>query len=128
MTDKKMKNALRIVFRVLINMVIVLLVIQVFTMAYDFSYKVFTDTCVDPRDNKEIEFVIKPDTSTLEIVDDLISDGLVDGKYVMLAKIYASSYHGKMLPGNYVLTRSMTQDEILKTITGTAEEKKDDSK
>lgn len=128
MTDKKMKNALRIVFRVLINLVIVLLVIQVFTMAYDFSYKVFTDTCVDPRDNKEIEFVIKPDTSTLEIVDDLISDGLVDNKYVMLAKIYASSYHGKMLPGNYVLTRSMTQDEILKTITGTAEGKKDDSK
>ena len=63
----------------------------------------------------------------MEIVDDLIADGLVEGKYVMLVKIYASGYHGKMKPGTYTLMRSMTQDEILKTITGTVEEKKDDS-
>ena len=127
MTDKNMKNALRIVFRVLINIVIILLLIQVFTLAYNFAYKVFTDSCMDPRDNKEIEFVIKPDTSTVEIVDGLVTDGLAEGKYVMLAIIYASGYYGKMKPGTYILTRSMTQDEILKSITGTVEEKKDDS-
>ncbi len=127
MTDKNMKNALRIVFRVLINIVIILLLIQAFTLAYNFAYKVFTDSCMDPRDNKEIEFVIKPDTSTVEIVDGLVTDGLAEGKYVMLAKIYASGYYGKMKPGTYILTRSMTQDEILKSITGTLEEKKDDS-
>ncbi len=127
MTDKNMKNALRIVFRVLVNIIIILLLIQVFTMAYNFAYKVFTDNCMNPQDNKEIQFVIKPDTSTIEIVDDLIADGLVEGKYVMLVKIYASSYHGKLKPGTYALTRSMTQDEILKTITGTVEEEKDDS-
>lgn len=117
MTDKSMKNALRMVLQLLINVVILLLLLQVFTVAYNFSYKVFTDSAMNPTSKKEVEFVIQPDSSTLEIVDSLVESGLVPDKYVMLAKIYLSSYHGKMMPGTYVLSPSMTQDEILKAIT-----------
>lgn len=122
MTDKTMKSALRIVLQVLINAVIVLLLIQVFTFAYNFSYKVFTDNCMNPTSKEEIHFEIKPDSSTIEIVDGLVAEGLVQDRYVMLAKVYLSSYHGKMMPGTYTLSPSMTQDEIMKTITGTSDE------
>lgn len=122
MNDKTMKNVIRIVFRTLINVVIVLLVIQTFMASYNFFYKVFTDTSVDSSDFTEIQFVIPPDSSTTEIVDLLVEDGLVEDKYVMLAKVYLSSYYGKMLPGTYVLSKSMTQTEILEIITGTDEE------
>ena len=122
MTDKTMKSALRIVLQVLINAVIVLLLIQVFTFAYNFSYKVFTDSCMNPTSKEEIHFEIKPDSSTIEIVDGLVAEGLVQDRYVMLAKVYLSSYHGKMMPGTYTLSPSMTQDEIMKTITGTNDE------
>lgn len=120
-TDKNMKKALRLVLQVLINAIIILLLIQIFTLAYNFSYKVFTDSCMNPNNTQEVAFVIQPDSSTTEIVDDLIAEGLVQDRYVMLAKIYLSSYHGKMKPGTYTLSPSMTQDAILKAITGTGD-------
>lgn len=119
MTDKGMKKALRLVLQVLINAVIILILIRVFMYAYDFSYKVFTDNCLNPMNKSEVQFVIAPDSTTMEIVDLLVEEELVDDRYVLLAKVYLSSYHGKMMPGTYTLSPSMTQDEILKTITGT---------
>lgn len=122
MTDKNMKNALRMVLQLLINIVIVLLLLQVFTQAYNFSYKVFTDSAMNPNSTKEIEFVIEPDSSTVEIVDALVEQGLVADKYVMIAKIYLSSYHGKMMPGIYTLSPAMSEDTILKAISRSDEE------
>jgi cell division protein YceG involved in septum cleavage len=106
----------------LVDVVIILVVIQAFMVSYNFFYKVFTDTCVNSSDFTEIQFVIPPDSSTTEIVDALVEDGLVNDKYVMLAKVYLSSYHGKMMPGTYFLSKSMTQTEILKVITATADD------
>lgn len=122
MTDKGMKKALRIVLQVLINVVIVLFLLQVFMLAYNFAYKVFTDTSVNPTSDKNVTFVIEPDSSTMEIVDGLIDSGLIEDKYVMLAKIYLSSYHGKMMPGTYILSPSMTQDEIMRELTDASQE------
>ena len=116
MTDKGMKKALRIVLQVLINVVIVLFLLQVFMLAYNFAYKVFTDTSVNPTSDKNVTFVIEPDSSTMEIVDGLIDSGLIEDKYVMLAKIYLSSYHGKMMPGTYILSPSMRE------LTGASQE------
>lgn len=122
MTDKNMKNALRMVLQLLINIVILLLLLQVFTWAYNFSYKVFTDSALNPNSTREVEFVIQPDSSTIEIVDSLVEQGLVADKYVMIAKVYLSSYHGKMMPGTYVLSPAMSEDEILKVISRTGGE------
>lgn len=122
MTDKNMKNALRMVLQLLINIVIVLLLLQVFTWAYNFSYKVFTDSALNPNSTREVEFVIQPDSSTVEIVDGLVEQGLVADRYVMIAKVYLSSYHGRMMPGTYVLSPAMTEDEILKVISRAGEE------
>ncbi len=126
MNDKTIKNVIRMVFRALINVVIILLVIQAFMASYNFFYRVFTDTSADPSDLTEIQFVIPPDSSTVEIVDMLVEEGLVEDKYVMLAKVYLSSYHGKMLPGTYTLSKSMTQTEILKIVTGADDEEEDE--
>ncbi|MBP3507371.1 MAG: hypothetical protein J6K43_13340 [Lachnospiraceae bacterium] len=120
-TDKTMKSALRIVLQTLINLIIILLLVQVFSYAYNFSYKIFTDSCMNPNSREEVRFEIKPDSSTMEIVEDLVDCGLVQDKYVMLAKVYLSSYHGKMMPGTYILSPSMTQEEIMKVITGTSD-------
>ena len=122
MTDKTIKGIIRMVFYVLVDVAIVLLVIQSFMFSYNFFYKVFTESCVNASDLSEKQFVIPPDSSTMEIVDALVEEGFVEDKYVMLAKVYLSSYHGKMLPGTYMLNRSMTQTEILKIITGTKDE------
>ena len=77
---------------------------------------------MNPASQTEIAFVVEPDSSTTEIVDNLVDAGLVSDKYVMLAKVYLSSYHGKMMPGTYMLSPSMTQEEIMKTITGSMNE------
>lgn len=128
MTDKGMKKALRIVLQLLINIILILIIMQVFMFAYNFFYKVFTDTCVDSSDTREIQFVIVPDSSTTEIVDALADDGLITDPYVMLAKIYLSSYHGKIKPGTYILQPSMTQEEIMKIITATQEKQEDEDR
>ena len=122
MTDKIIKNGIRIVFYILVDVVIVLLVIQAFIASCNFAYKVFTDQPGSYLESSQVQVVIPPDSTTSEIVDILVDDGVVDDKYVMLAKIYISSYHGKMMPGTYVLSKSMTQTEILKILTHTVDE------
>lgn len=122
MADKTIKSVIRMVFYMLVDVAIVLLVIQAFMFSYNFFYRVFTESCVNSSDLSEQQFVIPPDSSTMEIVEALVDEGFVADKYVMLAKVYLSSYHGKMLPGTYILSRSMTQTEILKVITGTQDE------
>lgn len=122
MMDKIIKNGIRIVFYILIDVVIVLLVIQAFIAAYNFSYKVFTDQPGSYLESPQVQVVIPPDSSTAEIVDILIDSDVVEDKYVMLAKIYISSYHGKLMPGTYVLSKTMTQSEILKILTHTEDE------
>ena len=122
MGDKVIRSGIRIVFHILIDVVIVLAIIQIFITAYNFFYSVFTDRPASYTESTQVQVIIPPDSTTVEIVDILEENGLVEDKYVMLAKIYISSYHGKMMPGTYVLSKSMTQSEILDVLTHTEKE------
>jgi len=122
MGDKVIRSGIRIVFHILIDVVIVLAIIQIFITSYNFFYSVFTDRPASYTESTQVQVIIPPDSTTVEIVDILEENGLVEDKYVMLAKIYISSYHGKMMPGTYVLSKSMTQSEILDVLTHTEKE------
>lgn len=124
MSDKVIKNGILIVFYVLIDVVIILLVIQVFISSYNFFYKVFTDQPMSVLETSQVQVVIPPDSSTVEIVDILLDDGVITDKYVMLAKVYISSYHGKLMPGTYYLNGNMKPSEILKVLTHIEDEEK----
>ncbi len=122
MGDKMIRSGIRIVFHILIDVVIVLAIIQIFITSYNFFYNVFTDRPASYTESAQVQVIIPPDSTTVEIVDILEEDGLVEDKYVMLAKIYISSYHGKLMPGTYVLSKSMTQSQILDALTHTEKE------
>lgn len=123
MSDKGLKNALRITLNVLVNSVIILLLMQAFTFSFNFGYKVFADSCANANDTNKVSIQIPKESSSKEIVDILDEAGVIDDKNVMLIKMKISKYHGKLMPGTYMVSPSMTYEEILKTLSNVQETK-----
>ncbi len=124
MSDKVVKKWIRILASIFMDVVIVLVLVRVFSYGYNFCYQVFTDNPASLTSTEKVKFVVAQESSTSDIIDDLCDQEIVDDKYVMLAKVYLSSYHGKMLPGTYMLSASMPPSEIMKILTGNDEEEK----
>ncbi len=111
-------GSLKFAFSLLINSVIILLLIQVFILSYQFGYKLFGNTSYKADDKSEISVVILPDSSSVEIVEVLEDSGVIDNRWVMLARIKLGKYSSDLLPGTYVLSPSMTTDEIIDILCG----------
>ncbi len=115
-------GSLKFAFSLLINSVIVLLLIQVFILSYQFGYKLFGNTSYNASDKSEISVVILPDSSSLEIVETLEDSGVIDNRWVMLCRIKLGKYSSELMPGTYILSPSMTTDEIIDTLCGKVSE------
>ena len=98
------------------------------------GYKLFYEYAVDPNDENQIEFTIS-EGDTLEMVaNKLYDEGLIDNKktFKFMALIYNEDFkilkmpmiiffeQGKdnkiYTPGTYILSRSMTQKNIIDTL------------
>ena len=103
--------------RVLINVVFLLLLTEGFTYSYRFSYKLFADLpAAASYDMKEI--TIEEGSTVKEISILLEANGIVDNRYIFLARAYLGKYDQKIIAGKYSLGAGMTPDEICRTICG----------
>lgn len=104
--------------RILINLVFIFMLAEGFTAAYHFSYKLFADIPFAPTSTKRVEIVIHEGESVWELSKDLDEKGVVEGKYMIFARIYLEKYNNEIKAGKYVLGPSMTPVEICRTVCG----------
>ncbi len=116
-------RALRMVFGLLVNLMIIILLLEGFTYAFHFTYQIFDDTPYKAGDSSTVTVTVLADSSSSEVIDLVYDAGVIADKYVFMAKTYLEAYYKNFQPGSYDLSPSMTNTEILMILTNqTAEE------
>lgn len=104
--------------RVLMNMLFIFILVEGFALAYNFSYKLFADLPYITSSSDTMNITISEGRSPDEIASILKTNGIVDEKYIFLARVYLGKYQDKIVPGTYTLGPGMSPDEICRMICG----------
>lgn len=104
--------------RLLMNMMLVFFLVEGFVNSYHFSYKLFSDIPYMAGSSSEIGVTIAPGSSAYDVAELLDGLGIVDGKYLFLARAYLGKYQTKIIAGTYSLGPGMSPDTICRRVCG----------
>ncbi len=104
--------------RMLMNVVLVFLLVEGFVSSYHFSYKLFSDVPYMAGSTSEISVTIAPGSSAYDVAALLDGLGVVDGKYLFLARTYLGKYQKKIIAGTYLLGPGQSPDTICRKVCG----------
>lgn len=104
--------------RTLINVVLLFLLVEGFVTAYHFSYKVFADFPYVVTSKEVANITIMDGETAADVASMLELSGIVEDKYLFLARVYLGKYNSRIKAGTYTLGPGMTADEICKEICG----------
>lgn len=111
---------LHMVFELIVDLAILVFLIEGFSYAFGFTYRVFDDPPYKPGDTSTVTVTILADSSSADIIEQVYDSGVVEDKYVFMVKTYLEGYYKTMKPGVYELSPSMTNSQILQLLTGQA--------
>lgn len=110
------------VLKICAILVILLLVIKLTGVAYDFGYRIFADESIDSAPGIVINVAIVEGKSVKEIGEILEEKGLIRDKTLFVFQEKFSDYHGKLNPGVYELNTAMTPYEMMAVMSENQEE------
>ena len=93
--------------------------------AYDYGYRVFAEEPVTVGEGRTISISVGAGDSVRDIGKNLEEKGLIRDANLFFVQELLSEYHGKILPGIYDLSTSMTNDEMLEIMSSEPEEEED---
>ena len=109
-------STVQLIFKVVLFTVIIMYIVKAATAAYDYGYRVFTESPVSYGEGRIISVYIEDGSSALDVGEMLEDKGLIrDGRLFMVQELLSES-HGKIQPGIYDLSTTMTAQEILEVI------------
>ncbi len=80
--------------------------------AYDFGYRIFNEPPVSSIE-ATTTVVIKEEYSVSDIGDILVEEGLIQDANIFFFQEWFAKEHGKIVPGSYELSPSMTGEEMV---------------
>ncbi|MCM1084060.1 MAG: endolytic transglycosylase MltG [Clostridium sp.] len=113
---KGLKHSAGFTWSLLINVLIVYIVIKLFSYSFNFAYSVFADVACDPSSKEYVVIEIPSDSSSLDIGKTLEDRGIIEDKYVFMARVRIKEYGNRITPGKYGLSAAMTYEEIIDII------------
>lgn len=117
---KNSKTALHLlgfILNILMMVLIVFVVIQLATAAYDIGYRVFTEPAMESEPGRDVMVEVEQGMSAWELGTELEEKGLVDNHILFTVQLQLSSYAKNMKPGLYTLNTSMTAREMMQVMT-----------
>lgn len=117
---KNSKTALHLlgfILNILMMVLIVFVVIQLATAAYDIGYRVFTEPAMESEPGRDVMVEVEQGMSAWELGTELEEKGLVDNHILFTVQLQLSSYARNMKPGLYTLNTSMTAREMMQVMT-----------
>ena len=109
-------------FRTMINVLLILVLVEGYTTTYNFSYKLFADHPYIAASSETMNVTIESGDNVNRVAVVLDEMGIVDSKYLFIARAYLGKYHDRIQPGTYVLGPGMSPEEICKKICGVQSE------
>lgn len=117
-------KARKIVFRIIrisISVLIVVIILMVFVSigkkAYDFGYRIFTETAVDEEPGKDVVVLVRSDMGKRDVAEMLEEKGLVNDKWLFLIQ-YRLTDFDTIAPGTYTLNTAMTVHDMAAAMSG----------
>ena len=114
-------------FKIALYVCIVVLIIWLGRLSYQFGHDIFDQQPMSPREGQEITVVVKEDDSVDDIAKTLESKGLVEDAKVFWIQEKLSNYKGQMKPGTYLLSTAYEPSRLLAIMAGDAEQEGADS-
>lgn len=109
-------------FKIALYVCIVVLIIWLGRLSYQFGHDIFDQQPMSPREGQEITVVVKEDDSVYDIAKTLESKGLVEDAKVFWIQEKLSNYKGQMKPGTYLLSTAYEPSRLLAIMAGDAEQ------
>lgn len=92
------------------------------TEAYDFGFRIFTETAVSPAPGRDVTVALTEGKTEKALASLLKEKGLVRDEKLALLQIYASEYKDTIEPGVYTLNTSMTLEEMMYAMSPSLQE------
>lgn len=108
--------------RILVNLILLFLLVQGFVAAYNFSYKLFIDIPYQTTSEQLVDVTIEEGNGVSDVAVLLEEKGVVENRYLFLARAYIGGYNDEIKVGTYTLGAAMSPDEICKKICGVQSE------
>lgn len=105
---------------------IIMYVLRISTAAYDYGYRVFAETPISVGEGRTISVYIEDGDSAKEVGEMLQEKGLIRDANLFRIQELLSEQRGKIKPGIYDLSTSMTAQEMLAVISPEEEEESEE--
>lgn len=115
-------SIVEMVIKIVVLIFIAMFVIRTATAAYDYGFRVFAEKPMDVGEGRMISVSIGNADSAKEVGEMLQERGLIRDAKLFRIQELLSENHGKIQPGIYDLSTSMTVQEMLAVIAVEPEE------
>ena len=110
------------VFKIVIAIIIVMLVYKWSISAYQYGQRVFNEPPMSAGTGRAVTVVVNEGDTAKEIAAMLEKKGLIRDAELFIIQEMLSEYKDKMKPGTYVLSTSMTTEEMMQIMSKGVEE------
>lgn len=102
-----------LVIKVVVFVVICMFILNASMKAYEYGYRVFAEEPVSVGEGRTISVIVEETDSVTDIGEMLEEKGLIRDAKLFIVQELLSEQHGKIQPGIYDLSTSMTAEEML---------------
>lgn len=115
------------IVKVVVFVAIVMFIFNASVKAYDYGYRVFAEEPVSVGEGRTISVIVENDDSVTDVGKMLEEKGLIRDAKLFTIQEFLSEHHGKIQPGIYDLSTSMTSQEMLAVMAADSTEEDSDS-
>lgn len=119
-------SIVQLVVKAAVFVFIITYILRISTAAYDYGYRVFAEPPVSAGEGRTISVYIEEKESVRDVGNLLQEKGLIRDANLFRIQELLSEYRGKIQPGIYDLSTSMTAQEMLAVIAQEPEEEAND--
>ena len=112
-SSQNMYKMIKIAFTIMVVLLIIFLTMRASFVAFDFGYRVFTESAIDEAPGKNVEVTIEESMDGKDIGKVLLEKGLVRDANLFWLQYKLSAYADEIYPGTYMLNTSMTAKEMM---------------
>ena len=123
----------KIVFMIVKTVCSIILLMLIFSFvysmcskAYDFGFRIFAEAPVSPAPGHTVSVAIVEGKSVMEIGEILNSKGLIRDPKLFYFEEFCSDYHGRLQPGIYEFSTSMTPLEMMEIMATDTDDEEDE--
>jgi len=122
MMKKAATGTLSVLLNIVVYAVIIFLIYRTVLFAFNFSYEVFGNTAMSQHDDTPVAIDIKDGYTSKEIAALLSEKGIIKYEMAFTIRMSLEGVEDNIVPGTYEVNETMTTEDIIMLITGSASE------